>query len=157
LAVAVASIRNSRKHLAGMHVNSHATSRCCNFPGDASLQAMHCLHCHSSHAPAHCATSFPTCLVRAAAPAAAAAASVNDASLLASQSSCSIAMRLVGMPQGTFAECVATGTKGFLSMACYSWGLAAAVTGLLCRGATVRRVLQYWCFCGCTAVLGACG
>jgi hypothetical protein len=43
------------------------------------------------------------------AAAAAAAAAVDDASLLASQSSCSIAMRLVGMPQGTFAECVATG------------------------------------------------
>jgi hypothetical protein len=51
--------------------------------------------------------------------AAAVAAAVDDASLLASQSSCSIAMRLVGMPQGTFAECVATGEASQIYSASY--------------------------------------
>ncbi|WIA23677.1 hypothetical protein OEZ85_000376 [Tetradesmus obliquus] len=57
--------------------------------------------------PINCKTAAAA--AAGAKPGSSSAMAVDDASLMASQSSCAIAMRLVGMPQGTFAECVATG------------------------------------------------
>jgi hypothetical protein len=72
----------------------------------ACLPASPAAPLHMAHKQNHATVT------NAAAAAAVVAAAVDDASLLASQASCSIAMRLVGMPQGTFAECVATGVFG---------------------------------------------
>uniref|UniRef100_A0A383V3X3 ABC transporter domain-containing protein n=1 Tax=Tetradesmus obliquus TaxID=3088 RepID=A0A383V3X3_TETOB len=57
--------------------------------------------------PINCKTAAAA--AAGAKPGSSSAMAVDDASLMSSQSSCAIAMRLVGMPQGTFAECVATG------------------------------------------------
>lgn len=69
---------------------------------------------------------------------------VNDAALLGSSATCSIAMRLVGMPQGTSAVCTATGALPGAPL------LAAASSAAACNSAMQHHITRDCHVCSLT-------